>query len=69
MLQLFEDTGDTGLLDRARRIGDVLVSRQDPDGLWEPRPLGPVPAGAADRLLYSSDCAVTVLALAAPPER
>ena len=67
MLQLYEDTGDPRLLERARAMGDVLAERQDPDGMWEPRPLGRAPAAPADRLSYSSDCAVTILSLAALP--
>ena len=64
LLNLYEDSGDEDLLQRARQLGDVLVQQQCADGLWHPRP-GPVEdAPAHARLSYSSDCAMTVLALA-----
>ena len=64
MLQLYEDTGDERLLQRARQLGDVLVRQQSDDGLWNPRPVVPGDVPAPLRLSYSSDCAMTVLALA-----
>jgi hypothetical protein len=69
MLNLYEETGDARLLERARRLGDVLVSLQSEDGLWDPRPAGSASqvVSPAERLSYSSDCAMTVLALANLP--
>jgi hypothetical protein len=68
MLQLYEDTGEVGLLDRARRLGDVLLEHQSADGLWDPRPAGP-PAPPHVRLSAAFDCAVTMFALANLPAR
>ena len=45
-------------------LGDVLVRHQCADGLWHPRPGDHADAPAHVRLSYSSDCAMTVLALA-----
>lgn len=67
MLQLYEDTGDERLLERARHLGDVLISHQDDDGLWAPRPLGAAPAAPHERLAASADCACTLFGLAALP--
>jgi hypothetical protein len=67
MLQLYDETGDPRLLDRARHLGDVLLSRQDPDGLWDPRPAGDAPPAPHERLAASADCACTVFGLAALP--
>ena len=64
MLNLYEDSGEEDLLLRARQLGDVLVEHQCEDGLWDPRPGPVVDAPAHARLSYSSDCAMTVLALA-----
>ena len=64
MLNLYDDAGDKDLLAKARRLGDVLVAQQSDDGLWHPRPEPEVDAPAHARLSYSSDCAMTVLALA-----
>ena len=64
LINLYEDSGEEDLLHKARRLGDVLVEHQCEDGLWHPRP-GPVEdAPAHVRLSYSSDCAMTILALA-----
>ncbi len=64
MLNLREDTGDEDLLHRAKSIGDALVELQCDDGLWDPRPGDGQDAPPYVRLSYSSDCAMTVLALA-----
>ncbi len=64
MLQLYEDTGDESLVAHASRLGDVLISYQCDDGLWDPRPATQVAIAPAERLTYSSDCAMTVFALA-----
>ena len=64
MLNLYEETGDPDLLQRAAELGEVLAARQDEDGLWNPQP-GDVAGGPAwSRLAYSADCAMTVCALA-----
>jgi hypothetical protein len=64
MLNLYEETGDPDLLQRASELGEVLVARQSDDGLWNPQP-GDVADGPAwSRLAYSSDCAMTVCTLA-----
>ena len=68
MLNLYEETGDRELLERARELGDVLVSQQSDDGLWNPQPGNQADAPAWLRLSYSSDCAMTVCALANLPE-
>ncbi|MAG34707.1 MAG: hypothetical protein CL878_00435 [Dehalococcoidia bacterium] len=68
MIQLYDDTGDSRLLERAQRLGDVLVREQSDDGLWDPRPLGQGTAPPWERLSYSSDCAMTVCALAGLPQ-
>ena len=65
MLNLYEETGDEDLLDRARHLGEVLVSHQADDGLWYPRPGDNSDAPPWFRLSYSSDCTMTVAALAA----
>lgn len=67
MLQLYEDTGDPRLLELASRLGDVLVSLQSDDGLWDPRPGPELNTPPSTRLSYSSDCAMTVLSLANLP--
>ena len=64
MLNLYEDSGQRDLLDRARQLGAVLVQHQCADGLWHPRPGPDENAPPYERLSYSSDCAMTVLALA-----
>ena len=66
MLSVYEDTGDEVLLERARRMGDVHVSRQREDGLWDPDGVAGLPEYS--RLSYSCDCAVTVCALANLPQ-
>ena len=64
MLNLYEETGDPDLLERALELGEVLAARQSDDGLWNPQP-GDVAGGPAwPRLSYSSDCAMTVCSLA-----
>ncbi len=68
MLNLFEDTGDADLLMRAREIGDVLVARQEEDGLWTPRPVGSSDDPLYARLSYSADCAMTVCVCARLPD-
>lgn len=68
MLNLYEDTGDTDLLMRSREIADVLVARQEEDGLWTPRPGGSSDDPLHARLSYSSDCAMTVCACARLPD-
>ena len=67
MLNLHDDAGGEDLLAKARRLGDVLVALQSEDGLWDPRPGPDVDAPAHVRLSYSSDCAMTILALAQRP--
>ena len=64
MLNLYEDCGQQDLLDKARHLGAVLVRHQCADGLWHPRPGPDGNAPPYERLSYSSDCAMTVLALA-----
>jgi hypothetical protein len=64
MLQLYDETGDPRLLERARHLGDVLVSLQGEDGLWDPRPLSGTPAAPHERLAASADCACTIFGLA-----
>lgn len=63
MLQLYDDTQDPILLDRARHLGDVLVTHQSDDGLWDPRPLSGTPAAQHERLAASADCACTIFTL------
>jgi hypothetical protein len=67
MLQLYDETGDQRLLDRARHLGDVLVAHQAEDGLWEPRPASGAPAAPYERLSASADCACTIFGLAGLP--
>ena len=64
LLNLYEETGEAALLQRARHLGDVLVAHQSDDGLWDPRPGNGADPPAYLRLSYSSDCAMTILALA-----
>ncbi len=64
MLNLYAETGDTDLLERTRELGEVLVAKQSPDGLWNPQPGNVEDAPAWARLAYSSDCAMTIFALA-----
>ena len=64
MLNLYAETGEPDLLDKARELGDVLVAKQSADGLWNPQPGNVADAPAWSRLMYSSDCAMTVCALA-----
>ena len=68
MLNLREDTGDADLLTKACRLGEVLVAQQASDGLWDPRPHDNARAPSHLRLSYSSDCAMTILALAQLPD-
>ncbi len=67
MLNLYADSGEDDLLQKARHLGDVLVEHQGQDGLWDPRPETGEDAPPFLRLSYSSDCAMTVLALAQWP--
>lgn len=67
MLQLYDETGDPQLLDRARHLGDVLVSQQDADGLWAPRPLTGATPAPFERLSAAADCACTIFGLAGLP--
>ena len=64
MLNLYEETREEDLLHKARHLGDVLLQCQCDDGLWHPRPGNNEDAPAYARLSYSSDCAMTVFALA-----
>jgi hypothetical protein len=64
MLQLYDETGDPRLLERARHLGDVLVGTQSEDGLWDPRPLTGAASMPYERLSASADCACTIFALA-----
>ena len=64
MLNLYAETGDTDLLERAHELGEVLVAKQSHDGLWNPQPGNVEDAPAWARLSYSSDCAMTIFALA-----
>ena len=64
ILNLYAETGDTDLLERARELGEVLVAKQSHDGLWNPQPGNVEDAPAWARLSYSSDCAMTIFALA-----
>ena len=64
LLNLYEETGEEELLQRARLLGDVLIAHQREDGLWDPRPGNGADAPAYLRLSYSSDCAMTILVLA-----
>ena len=64
MLNLHAETGDPDLLERAREMGEVLAARQSPDGLWNPQPGNVADGPAWARLSYSSDCAMTIFALA-----
>ena len=63
MLNLYADTGDPRLVERARALGEVLLERQETDGLWSPRPGDHRDAPTPVRLSYSSDCAMTICAL------
>ena len=63
MLQLHDETGDTVLVERARHLGDVLVTHQSENGLWEPRPLSGKPSAPYEWLAASADCATTIFAL------
>jgi len=65
MINLYEDTGGEELLERARRMGDVHVSLQSDDGLWDPDGNPGQPEWG--RLSYSTDCAMTLCALASLP--
>ena len=65
MLNVYEDTRDAALLERVRRMGDVHVSRQADDGLWDPDGVAGLPEH--ERLGYSADCSATVCALANLP--
>ncbi len=65
MLNLYEETGDEDLLGHARHLGEVLLAHQAEDGLWYPRPGDNSDAPSWYRLSYSSDCTMTVAALAA----
>ena len=38
LLNLYEETGERDLVVKARELGEVLVSRQGDDGLWDPAP-------------------------------
>ena len=67
MLQLYDDTRDPVLLERARHLGDVLVTHQSENGLWEPRPLSGKPSAPYEWLASSADCATTIFALATLP--
>jgi hypothetical protein len=62
MLELYKDTGDQRLLQRAGELAGVLASWQSEDGLWDPRPVRGTPA-PSERINYSADCAMTVLAV------
>jgi hypothetical protein len=64
MLNLHDDTGDPRLVERARALGEVLLGHQEADGLWSPRPGDHRDAPSPIRLSYSSDCAMTICALA-----
>jgi hypothetical protein len=64
MLQLYDETGDPQLRERASHLGDVLVAHQSGDGLWDPRPATGVPAPPYERLSASGDCACTIFGLA-----
>ncbi len=64
MLNLHAETGDPRLVERARALGDVLLGYQEGDGLWSPRPGDHRNAPSPMRLSYSSDCAMTICALA-----
>jgi len=64
MLNLYADTGDPRLVERARALGEVLLEHQEADGLWSPRPGDHRDAPLPMRLSYSSDCAMTICALA-----
>jgi len=68
MVELYQDTGDRRLLERAVRMGEVLVSWQSADGMWDPRPVWPGSDTVRERINYSEDCGMTVLSLAALPE-
>ena len=45
-------------------LGEVLLDLQCDDGLWNPQPGNQTDAPPWARLAYSSDCAMTVCALA-----
>jgi hypothetical protein len=64
MLNLHAETGDADLVERARELAAVLIDKQSADGLWNPQPGNVANAPAWSRLAYSSDCAMTVCALA-----
>jgi len=68
MVELYQDTGDRRLLERAVRMGEVLVGWQSADGMWDPRPVGPGSDTVRGRINYSEDCGMTVLSLAALPD-
>jgi hypothetical protein len=68
MLNLYQETGDPDLLQRAQALGEVLLARQGDDGLWTPEPGNQVNAPRHARLSYSADCAMTVCALAGLPD-
>ena len=65
MVNLYEETRDEELLTRARQMGDVHVSLQSDDGLWDPDGNAGQPEWS--RLGYSTDCAMTLCALAGLP--
>ena len=67
MLQLYDETGDATLLERARHLGDVLVAHQSEDGLWDPRPASGSTPAPHERLSASADCACTIFGLAMLP--
>lgn len=63
MMELYKDTGDQRLLQRSQELAGVLASWQSPDGAWDPRPASR-PQSPSDRINYTADCAMTVLAVA-----
>ena len=65
MVNLYEETGDEELLERVRHMGDMHVSLQSDDGLWDPDGSPGQPEWI--RLSYSTDCAMTLCALAGLP--
>lgn len=67
MLALYEDTGNPQLLAHARHLGDVLLTHQSDDGLWDSRPVPATPAAPHERLAASADCASTISSLAGLP--
>ena len=68
MVELYQDTGEPLLLERATQMGEVLVGWQSDDGLWDPRPVRPGSDTVRERINYSEDCGMTVLSLAALPD-